>query len=202
MRGTEQTIDEYTLASFLAGELSPGRRRQVARLLAENEEARELVLAARQLLDDHPAGEAMRHHLLAPHRVRLAIWIAGISVLVVAVAATTMLAARFRDEVVALRSPSPPLEDASWRVDLAVSDGYIEWQAIPDVSYYVVFWDPEKGQVAVRTAASGLGHDLGATVLPTTDSPYSVWVEAVGPDGTLVKRSRAIPFKRLSPGIR
>lgn len=200
MRGTEQTIDEYTLASYLAGELSPGRRRQVARLLAENDEARELVLAARQLLDDDPAGPDARSRLLAPHRVRLAIWIAGISVLVVAVAVTTMIAARFRDEVVALRGQNPPLEDASWRVDLAVSDAHIEWQAIPDASYQVVFWDLEEGQVALRIAATSLGYDLGTASLPEVDRPYSVWVEAVGRDGIPIKRTRAIPFKKAGPG--
>lgn len=51
MNRADSTFDEYTLAAFMAGSLSDERRQEVIAYLAENAEARELLVMAYQALD-------------------------------------------------------------------------------------------------------------------------------------------------------
>lgn len=195
MRGNRHTIDEHTLAGYLAGDLPPGRRRQVTRLLAESEEARELVLAARELLDEQEWTREEPEGTFSMRRLRLAVWIAGITMLVAAVAVTTLLAARFRDEVLALRPGTTGTEDAGWAMDVTVRSGSLRWDAVPGATYAVVFWDRERGVETLRFPVEGLSVDLEGLETENEGRPHSVWIEAIAPGGAVLKKTRPVPLR-------
>lgn len=196
MRGNPNIIDEQTLAGYLAGDLPPARRRQVTRYLAENEEARELVLVARELLDDQGWRSLPDDGLFTLRRLRLAVWIAGITMLVAAVAVTLLLAVRFREEALAVRTRPAGVEDASWSADLTVQSGRLRWDAIPGATYAVVFWDVERGVESLRVPVDGPAVDIWGLVVAESGRPHAVWIEAIAPGGAVIRKTPPI---RLRP---
>lgn len=218
MDQTNQLIDEYTLAAFIAGTLSKQRRDEVIAYLAENAEARELLHMAYQAMEtarqtdeiagparvaDRPAHLPAREADRTPARPALR-RLHGLSRYVVAtvVVFTIGLGLRlaFGPPTDALRSPLPA-QSSELTVQVSPSDLVFTWNHIPDAyQYRVVIWDPQEARVVARheTATTRLDEEsafvreLRAQL--ADDHTYTIRIDAVDAQNRLIQSSESIEF--------
>ncbi|MFT5141401.1 MAG: hypothetical protein ACI80V_000523 [Rhodothermales bacterium] len=206
MRLTSRGIDEYTLAAYLAGKLEPSRRREVADFLARNEDARDLLFAANQLLESEGDGQALprpsltsvkiparrRPLLTASRRLSVLLWMTITLVCVTAFTTTVFVAFRFGVDsgisqgAMAQVDPSRmvavngPFEALTWSGDPAAS------------SYHFVIFDDETDRVvgSVESDVPHLDFEALAAFLPPSAS-RRIWIDAYDTQGQLVQRTRS-----------
>lgn len=156
MNRSNQPIDEYTLAAFIAGTLSEERRREVIVYLAEHPEARTLLHMAYEAMEaaptpapvraegdgaDREATPALpppRHDRTAQPRTWGRYLTASLALVLVGIGLGVLLDPP-RDGT---RTPQLA-EDARLVVEVDQPDLSFSWNAVPNAYVYrVVIWDP------------------------------------------------------------
>jgi anti-sigma factor RsiW len=206
MRLTSRGIDEYTLAAYLAGKLEPPRRREVADFLARNEDARDLLYAANQLLEGEGGGRAAprpsltsvklparrRPILTASKRLSVLLWTTITLVCLTAFTTTVFVAFRFGVDS-GLSSGAMAQVDPSRMVAVNGPFEALTWPGDPAASsYHVVVFDDETARV-VGSVESDIPHmdfEALAAFLPE-NAPRRIWIDAYDTRGQLLQRSRS-----------
>lgn len=219
MDRTNQLMDEYTLAAFIAGTLPPKQREEVIRYLTENADARELLQMAHDALEasrqtdemeelprvtgdrplQRPPRRADRRSVPAARRMQ------GLSRYVVAtvVVFTIGLGLRvaFGPPTDALRSPIPP-EAPQLSVRVSPADLEFQWSRIPDAYHYrLVFWDPQEARVVAQheTPTHRIeGDDAFASDLRerlVAGQTYTLRIDAVDAQNRLIQSSETVQFR-------
>ncbi len=207
MRLAGRGIDEYTLAAYLAGRLSPARRSDVAEFLRSNEDARDLLYAANQLMESEGDGHTSSTPLLSsvaipPRRKplltasrRLGVLLWTFIVLVCLTAFLTTVVVAFRAGVDrGLAEVTSGAVDPSRMIALQGPFVALNWTDIEDAAHYrIVVWDDEKSAVVgqVRSDVPTLDFD-GIAGFLDDDAVRRVWMDAFDAEGRLLERSRSL----------
>lgn len=210
MRLSSRTIDEYTLAAYLAGRLSPGRRREVAEFLANDEEARSLLRAAGELLESEGDGQQTSWPALSAieipsrrkpilngsRRLNLIFWSVVGMVCVTAFLTTTFVALR-----IGLEAGSPPPTGAAsdgWAMHVIGPVGALAWDSVPGADrYHITYWVDGR-PVPVAELDSDVPYLAYAAVenqIPA-EGRLRVWVDAFDRDDRLLRRTRSLSLRR------
>jgi hypothetical protein len=210
MRLPGRGIDEYTLAAYLSGRLGPTRRHQVAEFLAENSEARDLLVAANQLLESEGDGDARsvggmsavslpprkRPLLRGDRRLGVLFWTTLVVVGLTAFATTSFIAVRVGMDVGSRSIPTAAV-DPDWWLEVQGPFEGIAWDAVPDVDRYrVMFWDEAQSGLLgqIEAAVPYLDYqDIGPHLQPIASR--RIWIDALDAEGHLIKRSRSIQLR-------
>lgn len=212
----QDSLDEATIAAYLAGTLSPDEREAVERKLTRDADARELLCMAQEAMDaamDVPDGaepetavpanhpdDGDRPATRRPNRLARFGWYAGIAVVVFALGLSLRLVLGPPNDV--LRSNTPP---ASFTVEVNTPDLHFHWPKVADVyTYKVSIWDPAAAQVVAE-------HQTADTQIPPADpfmqtlrdrlhrgKEYSVRVDAINAENRVIQRSSLAHFE-LAP---
>ncbi len=184
------TLDDYDLADFMAGRLTPERRTEVIRYLASHEDAREWLRMSYQALEAGRQPAPRLHTLPRRTDARPAARVhplGNVSRIAAVVALVLMVGAVLR---VVIGPPGDQLRaDTEQTVVLGVrvapSSLAIEWNAVPEASRYeVIVWDEAAAttvasEIVIRpevSASSDFTAQLRATLKP--ERTYAVRVTA------------------------
>ena len=212
-------MDEYTLASYMAGTLPAERREEVALYLSQNADARELLQMAHEALEaSRYSGEPLelpaleveappvppkridRHPMRVGRRIHVVSRFAAMAVVVFTIGAGLRLS--FGPSTDALRSSS--VENAL-EITLGEpgTESSIEWSALPGAyQYRVVVWDPEMAQVVGRfeTPSTRLAdsEDFMQSIHPHLQKghQYTLKIDAVDPQNRIMRSSETISFDK------
>jgi hypothetical protein len=219
MDRTNQLMDEYTLAAFIAGTLPPDQRHEVIKYLTENPDARELLRMAHEALEasrqtdefDEVAHTKVDRSLHRPPRrqdrrpIAAARRMQGLSRYVVATVVVFAiglgLRLAFGPPTDALRSPIPA-DAPQLSVRVNASDLSFQWNRIPDTYHYrLVFWDPQEARVVAQheTLVNRLeGRDEFVNDLRerlVAGQMYSLRIDAVDAQNRLIQSSETVQFR-------
>lgn len=222
MDRTNDPIDEYTLAAFMAGTLSRERREEVASYLAQNSDARELLQMAYEALnaarsaEPVPEEQAPVVRAAAPPRPprpreaeraatppRALRRLGGLRryMAAAAVVFTVGISLRlaFGPPTDALRSQ--PAETMAMTVQVDASDLEFVWSNVPDAyEYRLVIWDLQEARVVARheTTGNALAEDdpFVASLRPqlAAGKPYTIRIDAIDAQNRLILSSDALEF--------
>ncbi len=210
MRLPGRGIDEYTLAAYLSGRLGRTRRQEVARFLAENEDARDLLVAAKQLLESEGDGDVRslgglssvslpprrRTLLSGSKRLGMLFWTTLAIVSLTAFATTTYIAVQVGMDVGSRTIPTASVDPDWWLAIQGAFDGIV-WAEVPEVDRYrVVFWDDTESAILgrIESVIPFLEYEILAPYL-TPKGSGRLWIDALDGDGRLIKRSRPIQIQ-------
>lgn len=216
MRDLERAIDEYTLAAFLAGMLSEGRRREVIDHLAASPEAREVLQMASEALEAAHRGEcseppsSSRNRMppgprpTAPRHPARRLRLRGSSLYVAALLIVVVigLGLKLTSSTPALPLRSPPVRSGpELRVQVSAPGSSIAWSAVDDAyRYRLVVWDHRDAEVVGRYETPD--HRLSADHPVVGDlerdlergKSYTLRVDAIDAENRLLRSSDAIEF--------
>ncbi|MDX1547357.1 MAG: hypothetical protein R3247_10235 [Rhodothermales bacterium] len=203
------SLDEYTLAAFLAGTLPEDRRAEVLAYLAEHDDARELLCMAEEALAVAEAPVAAPFALprpapaedrrpQAPARRRSGALLAASLALTLLVAGGLYLSRpapdRFRSTS---EAPAPTLV-----AEVSTEALQFQWTPVPEAYYYrLVILEPEVAAVVAQheTRETRLGRDdaFVLSLLPhlQPNRRYSLRVDAIDVQNRLVQSSEAVVFE-------
>lgn len=210
MDQAQGSLDEATLAAYLAGSLSPEDRVAVERKLTRDAEARELLCMAQEAMDaalevtdaptpDAPASPSPKTGDRAPKRrsSRLERFgrYAGIAVLVFAIGLSLRLA---------FGPPSDVLrgDESDFAVEIVSPTLHIDWAPIEGAyAYHVKVWDPAEARIIADhqtvatelTAQDPFVQTLRSQLVPS--KTYSLQIEAVDDENRLINRSELRRFQ-------
>ena len=207
MRLAGRGIDEYTLAAYLAGRLSPARRSEIADFLRFNEDARDLLYAANQLLESEGDGRAQSTPLLssvaipprkkplltASRRIGVLLWTSIVLVCLTAFLTTVVVAYRagvdrgLAEVTVGATAPSRMMALQGPFVAL-------NWADIRDAAHYrIVVWDDAQAAVVGQVESDVPTLDFeGLAGFMEEGAVRRVWMDAFDSEGRLLERSRSL----------
>ncbi|MBO6574804.1 MAG: hypothetical protein JJ896_05280 [Rhodothermales bacterium] len=210
MRLTSRGIDEYTLAAYLAGRLAPSRRREVADFLARNEDARDVLYAASQLLETEGDGQDTRPPTLTAvslppkrkplltgsRKLSVLLWTTVGLVCLTAFVTTILVAFRVGVDAGAANLAGPRTDPSSL---VTVTGGFegLSWQAAADAeAYQVVVWDDAQDAVVgqVESEVAFVSYESLQGFLG--ENPRRVWIDAYDDSGRLLQRTRTVTLQR------
>ena len=207
MRLTSRGIDEYTLAAYLAGRLAPARHREVADFLARDEDARDLLVAANQLLESEGDGQPSRPPTLSSvdlpprskpllsgsRRLSVMLWTTVSLVCLTAFVTTILVAFRVGLDAGAADAAAAQV-DQSRMVSVTGPFGSLSWVGDPDAAYYrIVVWD-----VSTQRTVGEVESDVPYLDYQSLEGflreagPRRVWIDAHDADGRMLNRTRSI----------
>ena len=215
MNSTNQAMDEYTLAAFMAGTLSQSRREEVALYLSNNADARELLqmayeaLEASQVQDDDfglPELESASAPVAntRPDRkpTQLRRKMNGVTRFLTAAVFVFAVGVGLR---LSLGPPADALRSRQADDLLALSvqterEGpIVHWNQLPDAyQYRVVVWDPQEAEVVGRHETSSTRLDSQDAFMQAirgqaaTGRAYTVRVDAYDVQNRLIQTSETI----------
>ncbi len=220
MNTENNTMDEYTLAAFMAGTLPPQRREEVALYLAQNADARELLQMAYEALEASkaqneefelpempaepvaaPITRADREPARLPRRkIGVARFMAA-AVVVFAVGIGLRLS---------LGPPADALRSRQADDVLVVSvasstEGpVVHWTEVPDAyQYRLVVWDPEAAEVVGRYETTSTRLDGSDEFIRSVKAraegghTYTVRVDAFDVQNRLIQTSETVSVDLL-----
>ncbi|MFT4603385.1 MAG: hypothetical protein ACI9W4_000099 [Rhodothermales bacterium] len=207
MRLADRGIDEYTLAAYLAGRLSSARRNEIAEFLRSNEDARDLLYAANQLMESEGDRRDSSRPLLssvtipprrkpvltASRRLGVLLWTS--IVLVCLTAFTTTVVVAFRSGVDrGLAEVAAGSVDPSRMIALQGPFVALNWTSIKDAArYQIVVWDDETAGVVGQVNSDVPTLDFeGIAGFMSDDAVRRVWIDAFDAEGRLLERSRSL----------
>jgi len=212
----QEPIDEYILAEYLAGDLSPKERNSVSAYLAGDMGARELLSMAGEAMDaaetsgpDSVRRGNRRLTRRPDSELRSLQWLVRLTILLCVL--TTSFGATLIVHLVQNVFPhrganDVPSIEIEWTPILRSDHFSVSWSVVEGAeAYVVIIMDPTSERLIARleTDATSIGdlfsrpNNEGA--LPTHAIPRSgeildIWVSAFDARGNLLRRSDRIPF--------
>lgn len=219
MPESQEHIDEYLLAAFLAGDLPHRLREEISAYLVTNDRARDLLAMAGDALYAADSGDGARAkpvRTLRPARLDLSELLAARQLprrfaksdeslwkTIIVVASTVLLltiAVAWHISL-DLRSAAGSVIDENWVPSLVENRFLMEWDPIDGASAY---------RIILHDGQALLPHTVGLTTDPSFDATLSgswpsvnpstgrfdLWIEALNPDGFVLSRSASIPVTR------
>ena len=217
MHPSNPSVDEYTLAAFVAGTLSKDRREEVVAYLADNADTRELLhmaceaLQAARIADDtidisHTGEKPPRWLSRRSDRSarqpasRLRSISMYLAAAVVVIAAGISLRLVFGPPTDALRSPRP-IEAIELNVRTSVDDLRFQWSQVPEAYLYkIVIWDLVEARVVTQFETDGTSLDKDNAFIRALrpqlehDHSYSIRVDAYDAQNRRIRSSNRIDF--------
>lgn len=220
MNKDNQVMDEYTLAAFMAGTLSPERREDVALYLSNNADARELLQMAYEALEasrdqdldfELPEVEGVLPAQIRPDRVPTQLSRRFHSGMARFAAAAVFVFAVGMGLRVSLGPPTDALRSRqaddvlTLSVATSADDPVVHWNQVPDAyQYRVVFWDPQAAEVVGRHETSSTRLDQGDAFIEsirtqaTDGRSYTVRVDAYDAQNRLIQTSETVSVSLLN----
>lgn len=222
MDRSDLPLDEYTLAAFLSGSLSPEARAAVVRQLAADADTRELLAfaaaayaaasEAEEMVEEAPSPETPSRKAAPPRRIlrpaaggdrrparaprRTLTRVAGAFVLVFALGFGLRLALGPAPDALRNQPPAEPVLVVDIDDDLD-----IRWQPVEGAQRYrIVVFDPQAVEVVARleTTATRLapGTELSSSLRAALvgGRPYTLRIDALDDQNRIVERSDAQTF--------
>ncbi|NNE70692.1 MAG: hypothetical protein HKN29_10070 [Rhodothermales bacterium] len=210
MRLAGRGIDEYTLAAYLAGRLSPSRRKDVADFLRSDEDAREILSAANQLLESEGDGQSssrppLTSVSLPPRRRPLLTQSARLGVILWTTVILVCLTAFLTTVVVAYRAGVDRgltevvggSAETSRMITMSGPLGTLDWHDVGGASSYrLVIWDDETASVVGRVDSDVPSLDMTGIAGFLDESPHRIWFDAFDEEGRLLERSRSVLLRQ------
>lgn len=219
MSESQEHIDEYLLAAFLAGDLPQRLREEISAYLVTNDRARDLLAMAGDALYAADGGDGARSapvRKLRPARLDVSGLMAAESASrrfaksdeslwkTIIVVASTVL---FLTVAVAwhismdLRGRGSDAVDTAWVPSLAENRFALAWEEVDGArSYRVILHDDVQDMPHAVGLTAGTTFDASLSESwpdgDALDGSHTLWIEALDPDGNVLRRSASIPVSR------
>ncbi|MEQ9104595.1 MAG: hypothetical protein RIE53_07835 [Rhodothermales bacterium] len=224
MPESQEHIDEYLLAAFLAGDLPQRLREEISAYLVTNDRARDLLAMAGDALYAADGGDGARSapaRKLRPARLDISGMMTAESAsrrfaksdeslwkTIIVVASTVLLltVAVAWHISIDFRGMGGAVLDTEWVPSLAENRFVLAWEEVDGARSY---------RIILHDDVQDMPHAVGLTIATTFDASLSeawpgraagaeaghvgnagthtLWIEALDPDGNVLRRSAAIP---------
>jgi len=208
-----EDLDEYRLAEYLAGDLSPVERSSISAYLADDASARELLSMAGEAMDAASSSETDARKRRQGVRKRPPFMLQSqrsvmrlvIGLIVLTITFGFALFLHILEELAPTRTPDVPSIEVQWTPVLRSDHFSISWSAVEGAeAYVVVVMDPTSEHMVARIETSETSipdlfdRPVNETALtkkiPRSGEIMDLWISAFDRRGNLLRRSDRIPF--------
>jgi hypothetical protein len=216
MPKSQEHIDEYLLAAYLAGDLPKRLREEISAYLVSNERARDLLAMAGDALYTVDGGDGARSapaRKLRPVPLDVSGLMAAESVsrrfarsdeslwkTIIVVASTVLLltVAVAWHISTDLRGRGGAVLDTEWVPRLAENRFVLVWEEVEEArSYRIILHDDTRDMPHAVGLATGTSFDVSLSAAwPAAgglEGIHTLWIEALDPEGNVLRRSASIP---------